>query len=31
MDKRNEEENMKEAYNVFDQNGDGFTVGLCGT
>ena len=25
MDEHNEEENMKEAYNVFDQNGDGFT------
>ena len=25
MDDRHEEENMKEAYNVFDQNGDGFT------
>ncbi|PRQ37797.1 putative EF-hand domain pair protein [Rosa chinensis] len=24
MDERNEEEDMKEAFNVFDQNGDGF-------
>ena len=30
MDERDEEEDMKEAFNVFDQNGDGFiTVEDC--